>query len=57
VIDQLSVRARLTWAFGALSALVLAVSCVALYALNESNARFEGFIKGINARANMAEGV
>jgi methyl-accepting chemotaxis protein-1 (serine sensor receptor) len=57
VIDQLSVRARLTWAFGALSALVLAVSCVALYALNESNARFEGFIKGINARANMAQSV
>ncbi len=57
MIDRLSVRARLTLAFGVLSALVLTVSGLSFYALTQSNARFTGFVTGIDARVTMAESV
>jgi len=57
MIDRLSVKARLTWAFGILTCFVLFVSALSLYALGESNARFERFVKGVNARTQLAEDV
>lgn len=51
---KLSVKARLTLAFGALTLIVTIISAMGLKDLNDSNARFDGFVKGINARAEMA---
>ncbi|PQV55068.1 methyl-accepting chemotaxis protein [Paraburkholderia sp. BL21I4N1] len=56
-LSNLSVRAKLTGAFGVLAAIVLIVSGIALKALNDANDRFSGFVSGINARAAMAESV
>jgi methyl-accepting chemotaxis protein-1 (serine sensor receptor) len=55
--DNLSVRAKLATTFGALSVLVLLVSGVSLKALDDSNNQFVNFVRGINARAWMAEQV
>ena len=56
-VKGMTVRTKLTWAFGVLSALVLAVSMFALHALGDANARFSSFVSGINARAQLAEQV
>ncbi|PRX90043.1 methyl-accepting chemotaxis protein [Paraburkholderia sp. BL25I1N1] len=55
--NQLSVKARLTWAFGVLAALVLVVSGISLKALSDSNDQFSGYISGVNARGDMVVGV
>ena len=47
----MTVRGKLTWAFGALAALVLAVAGFSVKALGESDLRFANFVDGINARA------
>ncbi|ASW03481.1 methyl-accepting chemotaxis protein [Paraburkholderia aromaticivorans] len=49
-LNQLSVKARLAWAFGVLAALVLVVSGLSLKALSDSNDRFSAYISGANAR-------
>lgn len=41
--------------FGSLAALTVIVSGLSLQALNDSNARFSGYVSGINARAHVAE--
>ncbi|MFM0175452.1 methyl-accepting chemotaxis protein [Paraburkholderia sediminicola] len=56
-LNQLSVKAKLTGAFGVLAALVLLVSGLSLKALSDSNERFSSYISGINTRADMAAGV
>lgn len=56
-LKSLSVKAKLTWTFGVLAAMVMIVSGIALKSLNDANDRFSGFISGINARADMAESV
>ncbi|WP_206955904.1 methyl-accepting chemotaxis protein [Trinickia acidisoli] len=54
-ISNMTVRLKLTVAFGLLTILVLIVSGLALSSLDAANARFDGFVKGINARARLAE--
>ncbi len=49
-----SVRAKLSLAFGALSALVLLIAGLSVKTLGDANERFEVFVNGINARANTA---
>jgi methyl-accepting chemotaxis protein-1 (serine sensor receptor) len=51
---RLTVRAKLSMAFGTLSALVLLVSVLSLLALSDANARFSGYISGVNARTRLA---
>jgi methyl-accepting chemotaxis protein len=56
-LKHLSVKAKLTAAFGVLAALVLLVSGLALHALGDANERFSHYVSGINARAVLAEEV
>lgn len=49
-LETMTVRAKLSWAFGGLAAIVLAVSGLAVKSLGEANDRHEEFVKGINAR-------
>ncbi|WP_233857447.1 methyl-accepting chemotaxis protein [Paraburkholderia sp. HD33-4] len=53
-LSNLSVKAKLTGAFGVLAAIVLIVSGISLKALNDANDRFANFVSGVNARANVA---
>jgi methyl-accepting chemotaxis protein-1 (serine sensor receptor) len=53
-LNTLSVKAKLTGAFGVLAAVVLIVSGISLKSLNDANDRFASFLSGVNARANMA---
>jgi hypothetical protein len=54
---HLSVKAKLSAAFGLLATVVLIVSGISLKELNDANDRFSGYVSGINARAEMAEAV
>jgi len=56
-LGNLSVKAKLTGAFGALAVVVLIVSGLSLKELNDANDRFSGYISGIKARADMAESI
>ena len=51
---DLSVKQKLSFAFGLLAAIVLVISGTALKQLNDANNRFTGYINGINARNDMA---
>ena len=53
----MSVRARLGWAFGGLTLIVIIVAVMAIEALGTVDDRFENFVNGINARALAAHGV
>ncbi|MFZ6647779.1 methyl-accepting chemotaxis protein [Undibacterium sp. TJN25] len=53
-MNNLTVRAKLTLAFGGLALMVLLIAGLALKTLGDANARFEDYVNGINARANMA---
>ncbi|MGE5450610.1 MAG: methyl-accepting chemotaxis protein [Acidobacteriota bacterium] len=53
-MNHLTVRAKLSLAFGGLALIVLAVASLAVGMLAKSDAGFEHFVKGINARASMA---
>ena len=55
--NHLTVRAKLTLAFGFLAGLVLLVSALAVQALSESNERFSKYVNGVNARALLSERV
>ena len=57
MFTQLSIRARLAIAFGALAGMVLLVSGLSLNALSDANDRFVRFVDGTNARAHTAEHV
>jgi len=50
-MNNLSVRAKLTCAFGGLAFLVLLIAGLAIKTLGEANDRFEGYVNGINARS------
>ncbi|MEN2471767.1 methyl-accepting chemotaxis protein [Burkholderia sp. GS2Y] len=52
---RLSVKIKLTGAFGALAVVVLMVSGLALMALSDANDRFSGYVGGIDARAGLSE--
>jgi len=49
-LTKLSVRGKLTMAFGALSALIVLVSGLAIWNLNAASERFASFVEGVNAR-------
>ncbi|MDO8283958.1 MAG: methyl-accepting chemotaxis protein [Rhodoferax sp.] len=53
-MNSMTVRAKLAWAFGGLSFMVLLIAGLAVKTLGDANERFEGYVKGINARANTA---
>ncbi|ACD20943.1 methyl-accepting chemotaxis protein [Paraburkholderia phytofirmans] len=53
-LSNLSVKAKLTGAFGLFAAIVLIVSGISLKSLNDANDRFANFVSGVNARANIA---
>lgn len=53
----MTVRAKLTVAFGGLTVLIALLAGLALKALDDSNQNFDGYVQGVNARANMAESV
>jgi len=55
--DSLSVRARLTLAFGVLAAMMLLIAALSLNSLSGANDRFTGYVRGINARSAMAASV
>ena len=55
--NHLTVRAKLTWAFGLLALLVLLISGFALRSLWEANQRYDSFVNGIAERVSMAEHV
>src|SRR5450830_1672858 len=52
--QNMSVRAKLSAAFGGLALLVLVVAGVALNALQDANLAFESYVNGVNARATLA---
>jgi methyl-accepting chemotaxis protein-1 (serine sensor receptor) len=57
MFSNLTVRGKLTAAFGGLAALVLLVAGLSLKAVSDGNDRFVGYVTGLNARATMASAV
>jgi len=55
--DEMTVRAKLTLTFGVLAALVVLVAGLSLKSLSDANYRFTNYVRGINARAMMANSV
>jgi len=53
-MNSMTVRAKLAWAFGGLAFMVLLIAGLAVKTLGDANERFEGYVNGINARANTA---
>jgi hypothetical protein len=53
-MNNLTVRAKLTWAFGGLAFLVLLISALAIKDLGDANKRFESYVEGVNASAETA---
>ncbi|MBK1712918.1 methyl-accepting chemotaxis protein [Rubrivivax gelatinosus] len=53
-MNNLTVRAKLTWAFGLLALVVLLVSGFAIKSLSDADRRFDGFVNGITERLDMA---
>ncbi|MBT3067879.1 methyl-accepting chemotaxis protein [Rhodoferax sp. U11-2br] len=56
-MNNLTVRTKLAWSFGGLALMVLLVSGFSAKMLNDAHDRFENYINGINAQAQMAAGV
>jgi len=54
---NMSVRAQLICAFGALSLLLLLVAGLALKFISDANQNFVNYVHGVNARATMADAV
>jgi methyl-accepting chemotaxis protein-1 (serine sensor receptor) len=57
ISEGLTVRARLTMAFGVLAAIVLIVAGLSLNSLANANGRFVAYVHGISARAMQANDV
>ncbi|HEY4065651.1 MAG TPA: methyl-accepting chemotaxis protein [Burkholderiaceae bacterium] len=53
-LNNVSIRAKLSLAFGALAVMVLVVAGLSLKSLGDANERFTAYLSGINARAAMA---
>jgi methyl-accepting chemotaxis protein-1 (serine sensor receptor) len=56
-LKQMTVRARLTLTFGLLAGLVLVVSVLAVNAMSDANKRFDQYVSGSSARAQLVEQV
>lgn len=55
--NQLSVRTKLSLAFGSLTLVVVCVSAYSVKALNDSHEQMIGFLNGINARVETANAI
>ena len=55
--NVLSIKTKLTIGFGLIAAMVMVVAGFSLKALNDSNARFQAYLDGVNARATAVEKV
>lgn len=53
-LNQLTIKAKLIAGFGTLSLIVVAVAGISLKSLSDSTDGFSHFVRGINARAEMA---
>jgi methyl-accepting chemotaxis protein len=53
-MNNLTVRTKLTWAFGSLVLFVLLIAALSIKTLGDANERFESYVNGINARASTA---
>lgn len=53
-LKNISIKSKLTFTFGGLALLVLLISGYAISMLTDDNERFENYVNGVNARANMA---
>ena len=53
-MNDMTVRAKLTLAFGGLAMMVLLVAGMAVKMLSDVNERFDKYVNGINARADTA---
>ncbi|MFM0738641.1 methyl-accepting chemotaxis protein [Paraburkholderia xenovorans] len=51
----LSVRAMLSWGFGTLTILAMAISIFAVNALSDANDRFSNYVSGVQLRAHLVE--
>jgi methyl-accepting chemotaxis protein len=56
-MNNLTVRAKLTWSFGGLALMILLVSGFATKMLSDANSRFDNYINGVNARTLLVAGV
>jgi methyl-accepting chemotaxis protein len=54
IMKDLTVRAKLGWTFGGLLLVVMLIAALAVQFLGNANARFNGYVKGINVRADTA---
>uniref|UniRef100_UPI00406D0CF4 methyl-accepting chemotaxis protein n=1 Tax=Rhodoferax sp. GW822-FHT02A01 TaxID=3141537 RepID=UPI00406D0CF4 len=54
IMNNLTVRAKLTLTFGGLGALVLLIAGMAIITLGDAKERFDNYVNGIGARANTA---
>src|SRR5476649_1368132 len=54
---SLSVKARLSWSFGLLIFILVAISIFSLKALSDANSQFSRYVSGIEVRARLAETV
>lgn len=54
---SLTVKAKLSLAFGFLTVIVIGISLFSLNALSDANDQFSNYVSGINARARLAETV
>src|SRR5471030_3190316 len=54
---SLSVKARLSWSFGLLIFILVAISIFSLKALSDANSQFSNYVSGIEVRARLAETV
>lgn len=53
-LNQFSIKAKLIAGFGTLSLIVVVVAGLSLKSLSDSTEGFSSFVRGINARADMA---
>ncbi|OTP79301.1 Methyl-accepting chemotaxis protein I (serine chemoreceptor protein) [Caballeronia sordidicola] len=56
-LHNFTVRAKLAWAFGILTLLVMIVSGISLKSLSSADDRFSSYVNGFEARVKMAESV
>jgi methyl-accepting chemotaxis protein-1 (serine sensor receptor) len=56
-MSTLTVRAKLTWAFGILAVLVLLVAGLAIQTLSEGQQRFDNYVNGVAFRVSVANKV
>jgi len=54
---SLTVKTKLSWSFGLLIFMLVAISIFSLKALSDANSQFSNYVSGIEVRARLAETV